>query len=471
MTTGTESSSSTVKTGLIAPLLTLRGERVTKVKHTVLGVDGSQIAELSTAPALLIAQTIANQRQCKPLLRFHREEALRRASEIFLHSTLDGFTFEDHLRAVSMVSGHPYDVVKSLTRAVAESIEDAPRRAYLGRPSGSVESWHEAVNTPGAGVWSRRGEVLGAVLSGNSPAVHGPWLQALALGYRVAVRPSQREPLTGLRVVRALLSAGFQTSDISFLPTDHRGADEILRRSDLGLIHGGADINRKYGNDPRIKVGGPGRSKTVVTATADWNTALDSVVTAVTAQSGAACVNTSAVMIDGDHRLFAEQLRERLRKPDDIGGTQYRHSGPRVSAEVGESVVAYLRRRSVNVSTLVALESIAQPDGTGAVLLTPAIFAVDDPADELLGLEFGFPCVSVTPWRPAGGIESLRNSLVVNVIGDGDEVLKLVDSLIGDSTITNVHLNSPTTYADPRMPHDGYIGEFLMTSKGFAAYR
>ncbi len=45
-------------------------------------------------------------------------------------------------------------------------------------------------------MWARRGEVLAVHAPGNAPGVHGLWPQALALGYRVAVRPSRREPLT-----------------------------------------------------------------------------------------------------------------------------------------------------------------------------------------------------------------------------------------------------------------------------------
>ena len=54
------------------------------------------------------------------------------------------------------------------------------------------------------------------------------WPQALALGYRVAVRPSRREPFTGHRLVHALRQSGFRDHDVMFLPTDYAGADVVV---------------------------------------------------------------------------------------------------------------------------------------------------------------------------------------------------------------------------------------------------
>ena len=142
--------------------------------------------------------------------------------------------------------------------------------------------------------------------------MHGLWPQALALGYRVAVRPSRREPLTAHRLVHALRQAGFRREDAVYLPTDHRGADEIIRSADLAMVYGGQDVVDKYANDPTVFVNGPGRAKILITADQDWRDYLDVIVDSIANLGGMACVNTTAVLYEGDPAPLAEAIAERL---------------------------------------------------------------------------------------------------------------------------------------------------------------
>ncbi|BBY57668.1 hypothetical protein MSAR_08040 [Mycolicibacterium sarraceniae] len=107
------------------------------------------------------------------------------------------------------------------------------RRAALHK-AGAVPDWQTAPPGHAAAIWARRGELFGVHASGNAPGVHGLWPQALAMGYRVAVRPSRREPFTAHQLVAALCEAGFREDDVTYLPTDHAGADEIIAAADLG---------------------------------------------------------------------------------------------------------------------------------------------------------------------------------------------------------------------------------------------
>ena len=105
------------------------------------------------------------------------------------------------------------------------------------------------------------GDVFAVLASGNAPGVHALWPQALALGYRVAVRPSRREPFTGHRLVYALRQSGFRDQDAVFLPTDYAGADELIAAADLAMVYGGQDVVDKYADDPTVFVNGPGPSQ------------------------------------------------------------------------------------------------------------------------------------------------------------------------------------------------------------------
>ncbi len=443
---------------------THRGERAVRATVPVIDVAGRQLAHLPVCPPLLIAQTLAAQRASSPFPYRDRAHLLSEAGRIFIAGEPDGRSFDDYRNDVSAVSGHSYETATALCHAVADIVTSAVARAYASRPVGAVESWGEVGAAQAAGIWSRRGETLGAIVSGNSPTVHTAWLQALALGYRVAVRPSQGEPFTAERLVRALHEAGFRHTDVSFLPTDHAGADEIVKRADRSLVYGGAAVAQKYEADPRVKVGGPGRSKTLVSPGQGQNRApaVAAVAAAVTAQSGMACVNTSAVLVDDDHRGFATELARVLRTQE------HRYCGPRVSQATARALIGHLTARANDFEALVPIEELAEPNDDGSVTLTPAVFLVDKVGVEALSSELPFPCVWVAPWQRKDGAGPLRDSLVVNAITDDETI---IEELFAEPSIANVHWNAPTTYSEPRMPHDGYVGEFLMTSKGFAANR
>lgn len=58
---------------------------------------------------------------------------------------------------------------------------------------------------------------------------------------------------------------------------------------------------------------------------------------------------------------------------------------------------------------------------------------------------------------------ALRNSLVLTAFTE-DEAL--IDALLQEPTISNVYLGDhPTYWIRPGVPHDGYLGEFLMRTK------
>jgi hypothetical protein len=84
---------------------------------------------------------------------------------------------------------------------------------------------------------------------------------------------------------------------------------------------------------------------------------------------------------------------------------------------------------------------------------------------EKLNTELAFPCVWIASWRRTDGIGALRDSLVVSVITEDDT---LVDDLLDEPTIANVYRGPvPTYYTATGLPHDGFLADFLMRTKGF----
>ncbi|MEU1815341.1 aldehyde dehydrogenase family protein [Streptomyces roseifaciens] len=444
------------------PLLTHRGAHSTRATETVYAVDGRPLASLSLSPDLLTSQSILAQERAAPLPAHERAKHLAEASQRFLDDVIGGLSFKEHCAYVNQVSGHSVPVTEQLSRAVATAVAEAPGRADRARPNGSLSSWREAAEGPGSGVWTRRGETLAAVLSGNAPTIQNGWLQALALGYRVAVRPSRREPFTAYRVISALRAAGFRNTDAVYLPTTHAGVPTLLRRTDLALVYGGDEVKSRYGSSPTVKVGGPGRSKTLVGSDYVSASSLDSIAESVSALSGAACVNTTAVLVEGDHARFAGDLAGVLRERAGERQVTAQHLGPRVTRESAEALIAHLRRSASRAHAEIPLEEVAVPHPDGGVVLGPAVFTVDDPHDSLLAAELPFPCVWVAPWTKADGVAPLRNSLVVNAMTEDTD---LIDALLHEPSVTNVYVDAPTVHSDGNIPHEGYLGDFLMRNK------
>lgn len=448
----------------VLPLLTARGDQFSRRRDPVLSIAGAPIAETSVAAPLAVARTVLAQHETPVAIsRARRRDLLTEASRIYRDDIVLGWSFTEHCAAVAAVSGHSRVVATALCEAAGTAIADATGRAEAGRPRLAHMSARDAADTinrdGGAAVWARRARVLGAVLSGNSPTVNTTWLQALALGYRVAVRPSSREPFTSARIITSLRLAGLAPAAVTYLPTDHSGADEILTRSDLGLLYGGPDIVQQYAHDPTIKVGGPGRSKTVVTHGAlEAPRTLHTVAESVTAQSGTACVNTSAVLVEGDHLAFAHALAEVITRDP------YGERGPHLPADRVASIRQWLTERAHSGHLAIDLDAVIaqQPDGTATV--GPAVIAVD-PDDPYVGYEVPFPCVFVAPWDRLAGTAALRDSLVVSVLGD--DAAELADRLLDEPSITNVRVNSPTTQTLPLLPHDDHMASFLMTTKSY----
>ena len=276
------------------------GEYRTRNREVITDTAGVAVAELSIVPPLYVTRAISAQRKARPLPTAQREPALAKTAEIFMNSVIAGLDFDQYVDLASRVSGLPIAVTRAGARGVAGAVSTALEAVRPAQPAGAAFDWREERTRTGCAVWARRGEVFAVHASGNSPGIHGLWLQALALGYRVAIRPSRREPFTGHRLIHALRQAGFRNEDVVYLPTDYAGADEIIRAADLAMVYGGEDVVDKYAHDPSVFPNGPGRSKILITAEQDWRDYLEVIVDSISDMGGMACINTTAVLYEGD---------------------------------------------------------------------------------------------------------------------------------------------------------------------------
>lgn len=427
-------------------------------------VAGAPMGELSLVPPLFITRAMAALRKARPLPADVRAKAIAAAGELFATGEVDGMPAADYRFAVSRMSGTPMPVVVYSAEMIAEFAAGAYDHVLQSaRPVGAVNDWRDDAVRRGGAVWIRRGEVFAVHAAGNSPGVHAGWLEALAAGYRVAIRPSRREPLTPHRLVSALRACGFGDDHVVLLPTDHAAADEILRCADLGMVYGGQDVIDKYAADPTVLPNGPGRSKILITADHDWRDHVDLVVDSVSALGGTACVNTTAVFVEGDPGPFAAALAERLAALPSLPPEDEKAVLPVYPPAAAKAIESYLLTKSAGVKAHLGGDGVVDPLENGAAVLRPAVFELADPHAPEARVELGFPCVWVVPWTRDAGVAPLRESLVLTAVTDDEALL---DELLVEPTIRNLYIgDQPTYWIAPGVPHDGFLGEFLMRGK------
>jgi acyl-CoA reductase-like NAD-dependent aldehyde dehydrogenase len=441
------------------------GEYRTRNREIITTTAGVPVVELSMVPPLYVSRTIGAQRKVAPLPVAQREAALADAANAFANAVIAGLDFEAYVGLASRISGLPIAITRAGARSVADAVASAFDAVRPARPVGAAIDWREDRTRNGSAVWARRGEVFAVHAAGNGPGVHGLWPQALALGYRVAVRPSRREPLTGHRLVNALRQGGFRTEDVAYLPTDHGGADEIIRSADIALVYGGQDVVDKYADDPTVVVNGPGRAKILITADRDWRDYIDMIVDSIANLGGMACVNTTAVLYEGDPAPLAQVIAERLAAIEPLPTDDERAILPTQSVSKARALASYLADKSAGTTALLGADQVVAPVGDGYAALRPAVHVMAEPDVGKLNIELPFPCVWVAPWSRAAGMEPLRHSLVVNAITGDDD---LIDGLLGEPTVANVYRGHHATYyGSPEIPHDGFLADVLMRNKGF----
>ncbi len=425
-------------------------------------VAGRPLAELSLAPRLFVHRSLAAMRRADDVPIGERVVALEAAGRAFTSETVGGLTPEDYRHAVSRACGVPISVVRAAAEKIGQAATRALRTAECARPAAAGEHWADPATDPGRVIWTRRGSVLAVHASGNQPGVHALWLEALALGYRVAVRPSQREPFTPHRLATALREAGFGDDQVVFLPTDHQVADDIIQAADAAIVYGGDDVVNKYAGNPGVLPQGPGRSK-ILLADQDWEPHLDTVVASISDLGGASCVNATAVLVEGDPAPVAEAIAERLSALPSLPPEDEKAVLPVKALGSAQAIASAVRRGARDARTWLGGDGIVDELGDGSAVLRPAVFQVDAATAPQTGLEFGFPCVWLAPWAPADGVEPLRNSLALTAITDDED---LIDAMVREPTIGNVYVGDhPTHWFRPGIPHDGYLAEFLMRTK------
>lgn len=431
-------------------------------RQTVRDVTGKPIAELSLVPRLFVQRSMAALRTADTVPADRRAATLAQAGRAFATATINGLSTEAYQHAVSRVSGLPISVVRIATEGIGYAVAEAYGTAQCARPAQAVDHWQDPITRAGRAVWTRRGDVFAVHAAGNHPGLHGLWVEAPALGYRVAVRPSSREPFTPHRLITAMRQAGLGEDQVVFLPTDRTVAGDIIQAADLAMVYGGDDVVHKYAGTTTALAQGPGRSKILLTG-GDWRSHLDTVVASIGNEGGTACVNTTAVFVEGDPTPVAKAIAERLSAIPSLPPEDDKAVLPVQPLAAAAAMERFVLGRAQGTTAWLGGDGFVDDLGDGSAVLRPAVFQVDSAGAPQTSVEALFPCVWVAPWSKDDGVQPLRNTLVLTAITQDEQ---LIEQLVNEPTISNVYVGDhPTYWMRPGVPHDGYLAEFLMRTK------
>src|ERR1700745_1533753 len=167
----------------------------------------------------------------------------------------------------------------------------------------------------------------------------------------------------------------------------------MIRSADLAMVYGGQDVVDKYANDPTVTVNGPGRAKILITADRDWRDYVDLLVDSIANLGGMACVNTTAVLYEGDPTPLARAIAERLATIQPFPTEDERAILPTQPLEKAHALANPLAVKAARTTPVLGADQVVAPLGDGYAALRPALHVLAPPDVEKLNIELALPCV------------------------------------------------------------------------------
>jgi aldehyde dehydrogenase family protein len=441
----------------------------TSIDRTALiGFDGSHVGEATITPPLLvheIARKTSTALRSLPIRDVL--DIFRRAADDFSSGRPDGLAPEAYARNASLTSGLPLSVVRTQTLCLFPPALRMMDRFLEVQSPGGLDVFDNHVYQAGGirvGL-TPRGRNVGFVMPGNHPSVHFMWLCALAMKMPVIVRPSNDDLFTPYRLVSALLQAGLPEDAIAFVPGGHDLVDTIVQACSLSVLFGSQPLADRYGSNRNVRIHGPGRSKIVVLADADFDNTVGLISRLVMDDAGRGCINGSAVIVEGDASRLASAVAAALKRVPV-------QSPLEEGAQLGAVRTAEAEAYNVLIDSCLGSGATEHTPGRarrvavvdGVSIMRPTVIEVDSFEHPLVGLELPFPFVVFAPARSRLDLpRAARNSLAVVVAGDDEALTR---ELLLEPTIDKVFGSGAlSTEFDPREPHEGFLLDFLFQKK------
>ena len=307
---------------------------------------------------------------------------------------------------------------------------------------------------------------LGVSLPSNAPAVNSLWIPAPVMKIPVLLKPGREDPFTPLRIVQAMIQAGFPKEAFGYYPTTHEGGDTLLTTCGRGISFGSDATVKKYSAFPSIQVHGTGRSKILIGEDMihRWPEFLDVIVQSISANGGRSCINTSAILVPSHRDELANALAAELAKiqphprdhPDAI---LCGFANPALADGIDDLISAHLKDSGVTDVTALHRETPRKVDAFDQTYLQPTLISCSEKDHALANTEFMFPYASIVEIPQSEMLSNIGQTLVVSAFTEDPH---FIEQLLLSPDIERLNLGTfPTNRVQWEQPHEGNLFEFL----------
>ncbi len=257
----------------------------------------------------------------------------------------------------------------------------------------------------------------------------------------------------------------------SFYPTDHAGANEILNSCGRGMLFGDVGAVKRWANDPRVELHGPGYSKLVLgdDSVDEWPKYIDLMAKSIADNGGRSCVNASGVWVSRHGDSIARALAERLaaivpRAADDpdAGLAPFANAG--VARRIDSMIENDLSEPGAEDITLAIRGTPRLAELDGCTYLVPTVIRCYR-THPLANREFLFPFASVVEVPEAEMPAALGPTLVLTAITKNEKLLRrmLESPHVGRLNIGAIQTNAIRW----DQPHEGNLFDHLYCRRAF----
>ena len=307
---------------------------------------------------------------------------------------------------------------------------------------------------------------LGVSLPSNAPAVNSLWIPAPVMKIPVLLKPGREDPFTPLRIVQAMIQAGFPKEAFGYYPTTHEGGDTLLTTCGRGISFGSDATVKKYSAFPSIQVHGTGRSKILIGEDMihRWPEFLDVIVQSISANGGRSCINTSAILVPSHRDELANALAAELAKiqphprnhPDAV---LCGFANPALADGIDDLISAHLKDSGATDVTALHRETPRKVDAFDQTYLQPTLISCSEKDHALANTEFMFPYASIVEISQSEMLANIGQTLVVSAFTEDPH---FIEQLLLSPDIERLNLGTfPTNRVQWEQPHEGNLFEFL----------
>lgn len=455
------------------PILRL-GQAYYSHDQVQLGGPGSPITH--TANPGLIRRDLLRIHEAKAALDAISAETLadycEQAAEHFIHAELpcgdSTQSPQQYIESLSSLTHLPHSLVRMNMNKIHASMSQI-RKVIAGLTRGIPLEIFDR------GVCSRQDldlnffpttSSLGVSLPSNAPAVNSLWIPALTMKIPVLLKPGREDPFTPLRIIHAMIQAGFPAAAFSYYPTTHEGGDTLLTSCGCGISFGSDSTVKKYSAFPTIQIHGTGRSKILIgeDCIERWPEFLDIIVQSISANGGRSCINTSAILVPSHRDELSDAIAAELAKITPLSAEHpdallCSFANPKHAGDIDDLINRQLIPPGATDLTALHRKGPRKVHAFGQCFLSPTLVCCDTTDHPLANTEFMFPFSSICEIPQHQMLDQIGETLVVSAITEDPDWTR---QLMLSRNIERLNLGPyPTNHIQWEQPHEGNLFDLL----------